>query len=138
MKITTLVASMLLSTSAFAVDIPASKPVEPGYINFGNVPYNSSRAQVLTLTNNGREPLTDISAKIAGYGFSLKNKCSSTLKPSESCRMKITFWPNSPGGYSGRLYVTTSAKDYNYELYGWAERDQFPPPPPFPNPPTYP
>jgi hypothetical protein len=138
MKLITLAATILFSLSTFAVDIPASKPVEQGYINFGNIPTNSARTQVLTLTNNSEEPLTGITAKISGYAFSLKNKCPSTLLKGESCKAKVTFWPSSPGGYSGRLYVTTSAKDYNFELYGWGERDQFPQPPPFPNPPIPP
>lgn len=79
MKLITILATTLFSLSAFAVDIPASKPVEPGYINFGNVPSNSTSTQVLTLTNNSEEPLTGITAKITGYAFSLKNKCPSTL-----------------------------------------------------------
>lgn len=135
MKLITLLATTLFSLSALAVDIPASKPVEQGYIDFGTVTVNSASTQVLTLTNNSEEPLTGITAKISGNAFSLKNKCPSTLLKGESCKAKVTFWPNSQGGYSGRLYVTTSAKDYNFELYGWGERDQFPLPPPFPNPP---
>lgn len=141
MRLMTLVAATLMCAPAFAqtleVDIPASKPVERGYMYFGSVPANSTSTQVLTLTNNGNEPLTGITAKITGYGFSMKNKCPSTLKAGESCKAKITFWPSSPGGYSGRLYVTTSVKDYDYDLSGYGERDPFPQPP-FPNPPIPP
>lgn len=140
MKLITLVATTLLSASVFAtevVDIPASKPVEQGWIDFGSVPQNSSRTQVLTLTNNSSDKvLTDISAKISG-DFSMKNKCPKTLQPGESCQAKIYFWATHFGGHYGRLNVTTSEKDYHYELYGYGERDPFGniPNPPIPQPP---
>lgn len=136
MKLITVLATTLLSLTLFAADVPAPKPVEKGYIDFGLVPHGGSRTQILTLTNNSEEPLTDISAKISG-DFSMKSKCPRVLQAGESCQAKIWFWATREGGHYGRLKVTTSAKDYHYDLYGYGDRDPIGniPQPPIPNPP---
>lgn len=138
MKLITLLATTLLSISVFAATEATApqKPVEKGYIDFGLVPYHGQRTQVLTLTNNTEEPLTDISLKING-DFYMQHNCPETLQPSEACKAKITFWATREGGHYGRLTVRTSAKDYLYDLYGYGDRDPVGhlPPPPIPNPP---
>lgn len=136
MKLITVLTTLLLSTMAFAADFQKEKPVERGMIDFGNLPYNSSRTQVFTLANKSETPLTDISLKISG-DFSMRHNCPKVLNKGQSCRAKVTLWVTREGGHRGRLVVLTSAKDYIYDLYGYGERDNFPPPynPPFPNPP---
>jgi len=134
MKLITVLATLLLSTAAFATDVPASKPVERGQINFGTIPHNSSRQQVFTLTNNGQEPITDISLKISG-DFSMRHKCPKVLIAGQSCKAKITLWVTHQGGHMGRFTVLTSVKDYMYDLYGYGERPLEPPYIPIPNPP---
>lgn len=139
MKLITLLVTTLLSISVFATTpetVAPQKPVEKGYIDFGLVPYHGQRTQILTLTNNAEEPLTNISLKISG-DFYMKHNCPSTLQADESCRAKITFWATREGGHYGRLMVRTSAKDYLYDLYGYGDRDPLGniPNPPIPNPP---
>lgn len=135
MKLITLLATtLLLSVSAYSAEAP-QKPVEKGHIDFGLVPYHGQRTQILTLTNNGQDPLTNISLKISGGDFYMKHNCPSTLQSNEACKAKITFWATREGGHYGRLKVTTSAKDYHYELYGYGGRD---PLNDIPNPPTPP
>ena len=134
MKLITVLATLLLSTTVFATEIPAEKPVERGQINFGTIPYNSSRQQVFTLKNNGTEPITDISLKISG-DFTMRHKCPTVLNAGESCKAKITLWVNRQGGHMGRFTVRTSAKDYMYDLYGYGEKPFEPPHIPIPNPP---
>lgn len=134
MKLTTILTILLLSTSAFATDVPASKPVERGQIDFGSIPNNSSRQQVFTLTNNSQEPITDITLKISG-DFSMRHKCPKVLNAGESCKAKISLWVTRQGGHMGRFTVRTSVKDYIYDLYGYGERPFEPPHIPIPNPP---
>lgn len=136
MKLITILATTLLSLSVFADNVSASKPVEKGYIDFGLVPFQGQRSQILTLTNNTNDSLTDISFKISG-DFYLNSKCPQTLQVGQACQTKITFWATREGGHHGRLKVTTSVKDYLYDLYGYGDRDPIGhlPPPPIPNPP---
>lgn len=138
MKLFSILTVLLLSTAAFGFDSIPEKPVEHGNIDFGWVPYNSSRTQTLTLTNNGENPITDISARISG-DFSLRHNCPKELNVGESCRAKVSMWATRAGAHWGRLTVYTSVKDYIYNLSGTAERDPFPPNyPPIPNPPMPP
>ena len=136
MKLSTVLATILLSVSALASDV-LSKPVQHEQMDFGLVPYYGQRTRVLTLTNNGERPLTDISVKSSG-DFDSKHNCPSTLKKAESCQVKITFWAVREGVSYGRLLVRTSAMDYDYELSGYGGRDPSahlpPPPPPIPYP----
>lgn len=135
MKLITILTTLLLSTGTLAADVSADKPVERGTVDFGNIPHNSSRTQIFTLTNNSENPLTDIFLKIRG-DFYMKHNCPATLNTGESCRAKISLWVTREGGHSGRLTIRTSAKDYIYDLYGYGERDPFPPiHPPILNPP---
>lgn len=125
MKLITLLATTLLSLTVFATTQESEapqKPVEKGYIDFGLVPYHGQRTQILTLTNNSEEALTDISLKIGG-DFYMKHNCPETLQPREACRAKITFWATREGGHYGRLKVRSAAKDYLYDLYGYGDRD---------------
>lgn len=134
MKLMTLLTTLLLSTTAFAADVSADKPVERGTVDFGMIPHNSSCTQVFTLKNNSETPLTDISLKIRG-DFSMRHNCPATLNTGESCRAKISLWVTRQGGHSGRLTIRTSAKDYIYDLYGYGDRPFEPPHIPIPNPP---
>ena len=134
MKLITVLATLLLSVAVQATDIPAPKPVERGQINFGTIPYNSSRQQVFTLKNNGTEPITDISLKISG-DFQMRHKCPTVLNAGQSCQAKITLWATRQGGHMGRFTVRTSVKDYMYDLYGYGDRPFEPPHVPIPNPP---
>lgn len=130
MKLMSFILTTVLSFSVFAT--------ERSQLDFGLVPYNGQRTLTLTLTNNAEEPLTDISAKIRGPAFYLKHNCPSALNAGESCRAKITFWAIHEGYNTGRLTVETSAKNYIFELIGYADRDptaDIPPPPVPPMPP---
>ena len=134
MKLITVLTTLLLSTVAFATEVPAEKPVERGQINFGTIPHNSSRTQVFTLSNKSEAPITDISLKISG-DFTMRHNCPKVLNAGESCRAKVSLWATRQGGHMGRLTVRTSVKDYMYDLYGYGERPFEPPHIPIPNPP---
>lgn len=71
----------------------------------------SSRSQVLTFTNTGEGPLTDLSVKPSGKHpreFRLTLLSASTLAPNASATMKVTFTPRSPGRRRAVLEVTSN------------------------------
>ncbi|MNY60929.1 hypothetical protein D3C86_1975490 [compost metagenome] len=105
----------------------------------GSAPYRGYAEGRLTLTNKGPNPLTNIRYKIRGMGFTAKDNCPKVVAVNESCRIKVTYWNQFPGGASGELSVTTSDKSYEVQLSAYGQNDPWgnvPPRPgnPFPRP----
>ncbi len=64
----------------------------------------SSATQIETLTNSGVAALSITSIQITG-DFAQTNNCSSSLAPSSSCTVNITFTPTISGNRNGTLTV---------------------------------
>ena len=73
----------------------------------------TSTAQVLTLQNTSNVPLTGININLGGANpgnfAQSANTCGSTLAPSASCAVSITFSAAWPGNYAAALSVADSA-----------------------------
>lgn len=68
----------------------------------------TSAAQSVTLTNAGTAPLA-IASIITEGDFAQSNACPSSLAPSASCNISVTFGPVAPGTRSGFLKVFDDA-----------------------------
>ncbi|MCL4688274.1 MAG: choice-of-anchor D domain-containing protein [Burkholderiales bacterium] len=68
----------------------------------------TSAAQAVTLSNAGTAPLA-ISSIITEGDFAQSNACPSSLAPSASCGISVTFSPVAPGTRSGFLKVFDDA-----------------------------
>jgi hypothetical protein len=69
---------------------------------------STSPPQMVTLTNSGSTALT-ISAMKASSQFGMSSTCGSSVAPTASCAISITFSPASPGTKSGTISIVDSA-----------------------------
>lgn len=67
----------------------------------------TSTAQTLTVTNTGNGPLTISSVQVNG-DFAQTNNCT-TVAPTSTCAVQVTFTPTSSGARTGTLTLTSSA-----------------------------
>ncbi|HLV87841.1 MAG TPA: choice-of-anchor D domain-containing protein [Candidatus Sulfotelmatobacter sp.] len=67
----------------------------------------TSSAQTLTITNNGNGPLSVLSVQVNG-DFAQTNNCT-TVAPTASCTVQVTFTPTSSGARTGNLTISSSA-----------------------------
>ncbi len=67
----------------------------------------TSSAQTLTITNTGNGPLTMSTVQATG-DFAQTNNCT-TVAPSATCAVQITFTPTSSGTRTGSVILTSSA-----------------------------
>lgn len=90
--------------------------------NLGLIAMGASGGALMTFTNTGAVPVTNMYASISGAGFSfvqsanprLGNKCGTptapiTLAPGGTCTAQITFSPQATGAAAGGVSIT--AKD---------------------------
>jgi hypothetical protein len=91
---------------------------------FPNTAINTSSAQAtLTLTNNGDEPLNQISDSVNGY-FSVTTNCGTTLAGHSSCSFFIVFTPLTiVTGYTQPLYISTALGQQTVTLTGTGVAD---------------
>jgi len=68
----------------------------------------TSSAQSVTLKNSGKGTLT-ISSISASGDFSQTNTCGSSVAPSASCALKVSFKPTATGTRTGTLTLTDNA-----------------------------
>jgi len=68
----------------------------------------SSKAAVVTLTNNGLGILALTNIAISGP-FAQTNTCGASLNPSSSCTFSVTFTPTSIGTVTGSITITDNA-----------------------------
>ncbi|MDE1176708.1 MAG: choice-of-anchor D domain-containing protein [Edaphobacter sp.] len=71
----------------------------------------ASAPSVVTLVNNGGQPLTISSIAVSG-DFSIvpgSNSCTATLAVGSSCAMQVAFTPTATGGRTGTISVASSA-----------------------------
>jgi Chitobiase/beta-hexosaminidase C-terminal domain/Abnormal spindle-like microcephaly-assoc'd, ASPM-SPD-2-Hydin/Bacterial Ig-like domain len=105
---------------AFVIDTTAGAPVaqlSPASLNFGSVKRPATSApQQVTLTNTGTADLTIASIAIGGANpgdFAIAAKtakpCGTTLHPTESCTVDVTFTPTARKTRSATLAITDNA-----------------------------
>ncbi len=75
--------------------------ISPSSVNFGNVYVGTLGAQIVTLTNTGRTPITLTKVAIVSVGgvnsrgfFDLSLLCPPTLAAGKACFVIVTFIPN--------------------------------------------
>jgi hypothetical protein len=83
--------------------------VSPTSLNFGDQKVGTtSKAQVVTATNEGSTAITFTSVAVGGTGeksFSLTDNCTGhAIHPGASCSASVTFDPTKTGAISGDLY----------------------------------
>lgn len=132
----------LNSTQAFAEPInPINGPAAPGAntvigeLDFGTVPYQSSRTMAVHLSNSTTQNVTLIAWQLNAFSFFVTNNCPKTLAPKKSCRFNVTFQNSFSGLASGTLDIQTSDKNYRINLYAQGDQDpinNIPFPPPLP------
>jgi uncharacterized repeat protein (TIGR03803 family) len=87
--------------------------LSPTSLSFGNQTVGiSSSPQAATLTNSGNLPLTITSIEVTGADssdFGQTNNCPSSLPPSGSCNISVTFAPEATGNRSAAISVTDNA-----------------------------
>jgi Bacterial Ig-like domain (group 3)/FG-GAP-like repeat/Abnormal spindle-like microcephaly-assoc'd, ASPM-SPD-2-Hydin len=70
--------------------------------------FTTSAAKTVTLTNSGVGVLKITSVAVTGQ-FAQTNNCGSTVDPSSSCTLTVTFKPTSTGALAGSIAVTDNA-----------------------------
>jgi hypothetical protein len=96
------------------VDLNATAPAAallPTVLSFDTVAMGANSLLPLTLTNRGNEDLAITNIGITGTSFSQTNNCPSTLAPTTSCKVNVTFSPASTATSTGQITVTDSAFD---------------------------
>jgi len=87
--------------------------LSPTGLNFGNQNVDTtSPPQVVTLTNTGNINLTITSIQITGTNsgdFAQNNNCPSSLSPSNSCNISVTFTPTATGIRNAAASITDNA-----------------------------
>ena len=85
--------------------------LSPKKINFGKVPAaTQTNPQTVTLTNKGNVDLAAPVVGVTGTGFSPgSNGCTSTIHPTGTCQVSVTFKPPSKGKFKGLLTFTDAA-----------------------------
>jgi hypothetical protein len=98
-----------LSLTGTAVSGVPAVGLKPTSLTFGpQTVGTTSYAQPATLKNMGSGPLTITSIASTG-DFAQTNNCRSTLAPSGSCTLTVTFTPTTSGTRAGTVTVTDNA-----------------------------
>lgn len=79
--------------------------VSPLLIDFGDVPVGSSKYTYLTITNNGSSNAQNIRISSSHSEITLDTTAITTLIPSESKTIRVTFTPTARGNYIGEILI---------------------------------
>jgi hypothetical protein len=83
--------------------------LSPASVSFGNVNAGSSAAQTVTLSNTGNSSITVAHVSATGTGISVGGPAAgTTLAPSESVALSVTYSPTAPGAATGSISVSNS------------------------------
>ncbi|MGA9529398.1 MAG: choice-of-anchor D domain-containing protein [Terriglobales bacterium] len=96
-----------VSLTANVIDPVATLSPKP--LMFGRQAVNSQTTLPVQLSNSGQTDLTVGNIAIGGPeadDYSQSNDCPSTLTPTASCTIEITFTPSAKGGRDARLTVS--------------------------------
>ncbi len=92
-----------------ATSLTYAAGVSPASLTFAAQAQNTtSSAQTVTLSNTGTGTLT-INGIAASGSFAETNTCGSSLAPSASCDIAVTFTPTTTGSSDGTLTITDNA-----------------------------
>jgi Abnormal spindle-like microcephaly-assoc'd, ASPM-SPD-2-Hydin len=112
--------SLAISGSSTVVDFalsgtgvtPAALSARPASITFSSIPVGQNQAQTETVTNTGGVNATISQAAASGTGFSLTGlSLPVTLTPGQSASFSVTFAPQSAGGFSGSVTISSNASN---------------------------
>ncbi len=91
----------------------AAVSLSPPNLNFGDQTVGiTSSPLVSTLTNIGELALTITSIQVTGTNssdFAEKNNCPSSLAPTKSCQISVTFTPSGTGAENAAVTITDNA-----------------------------
>ncbi len=76
--------------------------------NFGLVDVDTSKRHVVTVTNHGGVPATNIVISGLDYPYTQVGTCPSTLAPGTSCSFNVDFKPTEGGTFNDEIII-----DYN-------------------------
>jgi len=83
--------------------------MSPNSLTFGSQAIGaSSSIQSVTLTDTGGVAVTIASISTSG-DFAESNKCGTSINPSASCQISVTFTPTAAGSRSGTLTIVDNA-----------------------------
>ncbi len=84
--------------------------VSPPILNFGNQTISlASMGESVTVTNSGNEAASITSVGTGSSQFNVTNGCGSSLAPSSSCQLTVTFTPAGAGNQSATLSITDNS-----------------------------
>ncbi len=89
--------------------LPPQAVATPSSLDFGGYAVAvASPAQLVTMTNNGKTPLTGFSAATTTAAFAVaSNSCGDTIAAGASCTLGITFTPQQPGNAVDQLTLSS-------------------------------
>ena len=110
-----------VSLTANVIDPVAE--LSPRPLMFGQHAVNSQSTLPVQLTNNGQTDLAVSNIAIAGTNesdFSKTSNCPSTLAPTDSCTIEVTFTPSAKGGRGATMTVSgnMATGETTMALYG--------------------
>jgi hypothetical protein len=101
---------------------PPPYPVSPNFLNFGNVPKNtSSGAMTVKITNAGTTPMAIGTMTVTGQNaaqFTKTNHCPASVAAGSSCTVTIVFKPLSRLEKYGNLNLTVDGSVKVVGLFG--------------------
>ncbi len=91
---------------------PGALASNPTSLSFGNITVGNNQSLSGTVTNTGGSSITISQAAIAGAGFSLSGITAPvTLTGGQSATFTVKFAPQSAGGVSGSVTITSTASN---------------------------
>ncbi len=87
-------------------------------VSFGSVAVGTTATQEVKLTNTGNENVEISSASASGTGFHASGGSNVNLTPNQSANVTVSFDPQSAGGLSGTLTVSSNAAAIKISLSG--------------------
>ena len=87
-------------------------------VSFGNVAVGTTETQEVKLTNSGNADVEISSASASGTGFHSSGGSNVNLAPKQSVNVTVSFDPQSAGGVSGTLSVSSNANAITIPLSG--------------------
>lgn len=94
-----------------------SYDMTPAELDFGDVPVNSSKQLVVTITNTGSRLLRLADARVTGAGFSQVSRVPN-VGAGDSNELVVQFAPRTAGTASGTLVVKASGIESSVALKG--------------------
>jgi len=102
--------SSSVALSGTGVNATYTMLLNPTSVTFGNLNVGSSATQTVQLSNTGNASFTVTQVSAAGVGVSVSGlPVPTTIAPSQSVPLTVTFAPPGAGSYAGSLSVVSNA-----------------------------